>query len=148
VVLSGMNSMEMVQENIDTASDVQISEMGPEEEALFARVVEAINENVKVGCTGCGYCMPCPKGVDIPGIFATYNRWHSENKKSAAWEYIQCNAFRKTSTAASNCVGCGKCEQYCPQALPIRQHLKDAAQALETPKYKLIRKAIEVFHIY
>ena len=148
VVLSGMNSMEMVLENIDTASDVQIGEMGPEEETLFARVVEAINEKVKVGCTGCGYCMPCPKGVDIPGIFATYNRWHSENKKNASWEYIQCNAFRNNSTAASNCVGCGKCEQHCPQALPIRQHLKDAAAVLETPKYKVIRKAIEVFKIY
>ena len=148
VVLSGMNSMEMVQENIDTASDVQIGEMGPEELELYARVVEAINENVKVGCTGCGYCMPCPKGADIPGIFATFNRWHSENKNSASWEYIQCHAFRKTSTAASNCVGCGKCEQHCPQALPIRKHLKDAAAVLETPKYKVIRKAIEVFKIY
>ena len=148
VVLSGMNSMEMVRENIDTANDVQIGEMGREEEQLYARVVEAINENVKVGCTGCGYCMPCPKGVDIPGIFATYNRWNSESKSNASWEYIQCNAFRKTSTAAGNCVGCGKCEQHCPQALPIRQHLKDAAKALETPKYKVIRKAIEIFKIY
>ena len=82
VVLSGMNSMEMVQENIETASNARDGEMGPEEEKLYADVVAAIRENTKVGCTGCGYCQPCPKGVDIPGTFAAYNRWYGEEKFS------------------------------------------------------------------
>lgn len=148
VVLSGMNSDTMVRENIRTAAEARIGELGPEEEALYTRVVKAINENTKVGCTACGYCQPCPKGVDIPGTFAAYNRWYGEDKAGAAKEYLKCTAFRKDSTAASNCVGCGKCEQHCPQGIEIRKNLKDAAQALETPVYKVIRKGIEILKIF
>jgi predicted aldo/keto reductase-like oxidoreductase len=97
---------------------------------------------MKVGCTGCGYCMPCPKGVDIPGVFAAYNRVYSEGKLSGMREYLMCTTLRKTSTRASNCIGCGKCEKHCPQGIPIRQHLKDAQKTLEIPGYGLVAKVI------
>ena len=139
VVLSGMNSMEMVMENIRTASDVQIGELGPEEEALYEQVVKAINESTKVGCTACGYCQPCPKGVDIPGVFAAYNRYYGESKVNALADYVKCTTLRKNSTSASNCIGCGKCEKHCPQGIPIRQELKNAEKVLENPIYKLFR---------
>ena len=144
VVLSGMNSDAMVRENIATASNVQVGEMAEEDNAMLGRVVEAISASLKVGCTACGYCQPCPKGVDIPGTFACYNRVYTEGKSAAVKEYLKCTAFRKDSTAASKCIGCGKCEQHCPQNIEIRKHLKAAEKELETPFYRLFRKAIEL----
>ena len=145
VVLSGMNSMEMVQENIRTASEVTIGEQGESEAALYAAVVKAIHENMKVGCTACGYCQPCPRGVDIPGIFALYNSYYAENKTAAKWDYVKCTTARKNSTAASMCIGCGKCEKHCPQGIAIREELKNAQKVLETPAYKLVSKAMAKF---
>ena len=147
-VLSGMNSMEMLRENVQTASDAKIGEMGAEEEAMFQKVVAAINGKLKVGCTGCSYCMPCPKGVDIPGAFAAYNRMASEGKFAGLREHFMCSAARKDSTAASLCIGCGKCESHCPQGIPIRQELKNVRQDLEGPIYRTARKVVEIFKLY
>ena len=147
-VLSGMNSMEMLRENVQTASDAKIGEMGPEEEAMFQKVVAAINAKLKVGCTGCGYCMPCPKGVDIPGAFAAYNRMASEGKFAGLREHFMCSAARQDSTAASLCIGCGKCESHCPQGISIRQELKNVKKDLEGPLYKTARKVVEIFKLY
>ena len=145
VVLSGMNSDAMVAENIQTASHVSVGELGPEEEALYSRVVKAINEKTKVGCTGCVYCQPCPRGVDIPGTFAIYNRWYGEDKMGAFKEYLKCTTLRKNATAASNCIGCGKCEKHRPQNIEIRRQLKEAQKALEGPVYKICRKFVAWF---
>ncbi len=145
VVLSGMNSDEMVKDNIQTASTVAIGELGTEEEAMLKNVVKAINAKMKVGCTGCGYCMPCPKGVDIPGTFAAYNRRYAEGKFASFSEYIMCTALRKNSTAASNCIECGKCEKHCPQNIEIRKQLKNAKKVLETPIYRATRKFLKLF---
>ena len=148
VVLSGMNTMEMVEENIAAASTASVGELVAEDQAMLRRVVDAIQETMKVGCTACGYCQPCPQNVDIPGVFACYNRVYSENKRAAVLDYMKCTAFRKDSTAASRCIGCGKCEKHCPQGIEIRKHLKDAADVLETPVYKLMRKGIEIIKAF
>ena len=142
VVLSGMNSLEMVQENIATASEARVGELGETEEALYAQVVQAINEKMQVGCTACGYCQPCPKGVDIPGIFALYNSYHAESKVAAQWDYVKCTTLRKNASAASQCIGCGKCEQHCPQGIAIRQELDNARKVLETPVYQVFSKVL------
>ena len=71
-VLSGMNSEAMVRENCRIASQVQAGEFGPAEFALLEQVKAEISRGIKAPCTGCGYCMPCPKGVDIPGTFRCY----------------------------------------------------------------------------
>lgn len=147
-VLSGMNSMEMLEDNIKTASETQIGEMTVGEEQMLAQVVKAINAGMKVGCTGCGYCMPCPKGVDIPGTFAAYNRLASEGKFAGLKEHFMCSAARQDSTAAYNCIGCGKCEKHCPQGISIRQELKNASKALEGPLYRIARKVVELFKLY
>ena len=145
VVLSGMNSDEMVRDNLRTASTVQIGELGPEEEAMLRQVVAAINSKMKVGCTGCGYCMPCPKNVDIPGTFAAYNRRYQEGKFWGFMDYVICTLLRKNPTPASNCIGCGKCEKHCPQHLPIRQKLGEARKELEGPLYRTVRKVLGRF---
>jgi len=139
VVLSGMSTMDMVRENVRIASETEPGTITEQEEAVYARVVKAIREREKVGCTGCGYCQPCPMGVDIPGAFAAYNRWHSEEKTGAFMDYLKCTTFRKNATAVSNCIGCGKCEKHCPQKIEIRKELKAVQKTLETPLYRLIR---------
>jgi len=137
VVLSGMNIEEMVEDNLATASSAQVGDFGAQEQELLKQVIKAFNEKVKVGCTGCAYCMPCPKGVDIPGTFNAYNRYYQDGWFHGLREYFMCTTLRQNSAAASQCIGCGKCEKHCPQMLPIRQHLKDAKKKLEGPVYKV-----------
>lgn len=142
VVLSGMNSDAMVKDNINTAETTQIGEIGPEEEAMLKSVVRAINSKTKVDCTACGYCMPCPKGVDIPGTFAAYNRRYTEGYYEAMYEYMMCTALRKKPATIASCTQCGLCEKRCPQGIEIRTHLQDAKRVLETPIYRIARKII------
>ena len=141
-VLSGMNSLDMVKENLATAQVSHPDSLTPEDRGVYTKVVAAINENMKVGCTGCRYCMPCPKGVDIPGTFAAYNRMASDGYWKALTEYFMITGVRKDYTGPGNCIGCGKCEQHCPQHLPIRQELKNARKALEGIPYRIGRKVL------
>lgn len=136
-VLSGMNSMEMLEENIKNANNARAGEFGPEEEEMLQKVAAAINARMKVGCTGCGYCLPCPKHVDIPGVFSAYNRRYIDGYISGMREYIMCTTLRKDSTSASNCIGCGACEKHCPQEIAIREELKNVRKTLEGPVYKV-----------
>ena len=145
VVLSGMNSMEMVEDNIKTASTTNVGDLSAKDNEMLMRVVKAINSKMKVGCTGCGYCMPCPKNVDIPGAFAHYNRKYAEGWFPAMKEHVMCTALRKTPTSISNCIGCGKCEKHCPQNIPIREKLKEAEKELETPIYRIAKKIAPKF---
>lgn len=147
-VLSGMNSVEMVRENVKNAAEAKAGEFTEREEALLKDVVRAINEKMKVGCTGCGYCMPCPKGVDIPGTFAIYNKRYTDGRRKALQEYMLCTVLRKDSTSASNCVGCGKCEQHCPQHIEVRKELGNAKKALEGPVYQIAKKVASLFLKY
>jgi predicted aldo/keto reductase-like oxidoreductase len=147
-VLSGMNSVAMVKENVKTADASQINELTEEEFTLYKKVVEAINEKIKVPCTGCRYCMPCPKQVDIPGVFSAYNKKYTEGRFHGMVDYMMCTILRKDITSASNCIGCGKCETHCPQGIKIREELKKVQKEMEGPVYKLARKIIPLFMKY
>lgn len=136
VVLSGMNSMEMLQENIRIASQVQADELKPEDFLLIEEVKNAINEKIKVPCTGCSYCMPCPKGVDIPGNFRCYNVSYTDGYKNGFREYFMCTSMRAEKSYASLCVECGKCEAHCPQGIAIRKELKNVKKRMENPAFK------------
>ena len=137
VVLSGMNSIEMVRENCRTASDSEAGQFTAEDFETLRAVTEKIRENEKVGCTGCRYCMPCPKGVDIPGTFSSYNTMFIESKRDGRMQYAQAVGLTKESAFASQCIGCGKCEKHCPQEIPIRKMLKEADKALRPLPYKI-----------
>lgn len=147
-VLSGMNSLEMVEQNVKTVCESPVGCLTESDRRLIEQVKEEIAKKVKVGCTGCGYCMPCPRGVDIPGTFRCYNAMYSEGKQGGRKEYLQCTAFRKDTSSASQCISCGKCEMHCPQQIPIRKELKQAAKELETVRYKAMKTAIQIFHLW
>ncbi len=135
-VLSGMNSLEMIDENVRIASQVRPGEFDESDFQMIEGIKAAIQSKVKVGCTACGYCMPCPKGVDIPGTFRCYNEMFTENKSQGRFEYAQVVGLRKESSFPDQCVGCGKCESHCPQHLEIRRLLKEADKALRPWPYK------------
>ena len=147
-VLSGMNSMEMVEENLRLAASCAPGCMTDSDRELLERVKGAIRQSVKVGCTGCGYCMPCPKGVDIPGTFRCYNAMYSEGKASGRRDYLQCTAMRKDPSSASQCVACGRCAAHCPQSIDIPKELKNASKELETLWYKAAKMAVGIFKLW
>ncbi|MBR5359155.1 MAG: aldo/keto reductase [Clostridiales bacterium] len=136
-VLSGMNSIQMIEENCKTASAAEAGAFGEHEFEMIDKIKAIINEKTKVNCTGCRYCMPCPRGIDIPGIFSCYNHMYSESKSSGRSEYFQTIALRADSAAATQCIKCGKCEQHCPQSIPIRDKLREADKALRPFPYNV-----------
>lgn len=144
-VLSGMNSLEMVDENIRIASEAKVGDFTDDDMKVIAEVVKAIRSNEKVGCTACRYCMPCPKGVDIPGTFYYYNLTTIESKTSARFAFAQNMGMRKDPCFASQCVKCGKCKQHCPQHIDIPEKLAEADKALRPLPYKI---AINIIRKY
>ena len=136
-ILSGMNSTEMVEENCRIASEAAAGSFTGAEQETIETLRALIKENVKIGCTGCRYCMPCPKGVDIPGLFQCYNKIYTENKAEARHEFAQIIGLRKDPAFADQCVECGKCESHCPQHIEIRKMIKVADKELRPFYYKI-----------
>ena len=131
-VLSGMNSIEMITENARTADNAFAGHFSKEDELLVEQVKAEIHKNVKVSCTGCGYCMPCPAGVDIPGCFRAWNTYHTyQNYQLVSWSWEQALGEGKQ---AKNCIKCGKCEAACPQKLSIRKDLEKVQADLDKAK--------------
>ena len=138
VVLSGMNSLEMVDENIRIASDAEPGSFDDSDFALVESVKKIIKEKERVGCTGCRYCMPCPSGVDIPSNFHHWNLMYIEGKKNPVrFEFARNVGLQGKPGFASQCVGCGKCETHCPQHIQIREMLKKADKELRPLPYRL-----------
>lgn len=131
VILSGMSTMEQVEDNLKTFSEFK--PLSEEEKETIDGIVALINSRVQNGCTGCGYCMPCPAGVDIPGNFRVWNTYHmyqNYNMVKGSWERNLGDAKQ-----AKNCVKCGKCEKACPQKLHIREDLAKVQADLEKKEF-------------
>ncbi len=137
VVLSGMNDIAQVEENCRIASEALPNHLTEEDFALYDEILKSIRDKIKVGCTGCGYCQPCPRGVNIPTCFANYNASYSDNYMNAFREYFMCTTLRKDRSNASLCIECGKCEKVCPQHIEIRKELKNVVKRFENPIYKV-----------
>mgnify|MGYP002409182631 CR=1 FL=1 len=132
MVLSGMSTEEQVNENIRIASYAVSASLTEDELKVFDEVKSIMNEKIKVPCTACGYCMPCPHGVNIPGCFSSYNDKFLLEDKLYWWKYAQTlGAFSAEPAFASKCVECGKCELHCPQNIEIRKELKAVAKEME-----------------
>lgn len=136
-VLSGMNSIAMVEENCRIASEAQVGEFEDADFAVLEDVKEAIRQSVRVGCTGCGYCMPCPQGVDIPALFRCYNHMYTEGKNSGRKEYWQTVSLRKEKAFARQCIQCGACERKCPQGIGIREQIHVADRELRPLPWRI-----------
>jgi Predicted oxidoreductases of the aldo/keto reductase family len=137
VVLSGMNDEAHIKENLSIADEALPGSLTAEELDLVKQAARKYKELMKVGCTGCGYCMPCPAGVAIPSCFEVYNKMYlSGNVPEALALYAMRNSgiLRKgVPSYASQCVECGQCLAKCPQNLPIPALLKQVAAELEVP---------------
>ena len=145
VILSGMNSLEMVAENIATADNARPGDLKEADFALLEKVKSIIRNGEKVGCTACRYCMPCPQGVDIPGIFRCYNAMYSDGKTDGRFQFAQTVGLTRQPAFATQCIGCGKCEKHCPQGIPIREKLKEADKALRPLPYKIGINVVRAF---
>ena len=144
-VLSGMNSSEMIEENCNIASTAIAGDFTSDDFALVEDIKKILKQKTKVDCTGCRYCMPCPKNVDIPAIFSSYNNMYTEAKISALADFVRTVGLRKESAFATQCIGCGKCEKHCPQHIPIREKLKEADKKLRPWPIKVAMSVIRLF---
>jgi predicted aldo/keto reductase-like oxidoreductase len=134
VVLSGMNDEAQVEENLRIAEDGYPGSLSAAELDLIGRVVRKYQELMKVDCTGCGYCQPCPSGVDIPGVFDTFNAYHMFGKQQEQQLLYVVRAGGVLSGApmyASQCSRCMDCVEKCPQGLPIPDLLEEVASVFE-----------------
>ncbi|MEW9124041.1 MAG: aldo/keto reductase [Thermotaleaceae bacterium] len=145
VVLSGMNSQEMLEENIRVASESKANSFTREDFELFEHVRDILNEKIKIPCTGCNYCMPCPQGVDIPTCFSCFNDREIEGKYQAIFKYLMQTSLKVQSHNASLCTKCGICEKHCPQNIAIRDELTKVSKTLEGFYYKPVRFIIKKF---
>ena len=124
VVLSGCNEAEQIDENLRIFDTAEAGVMDESELRLMENVRRAYLARTKIGCTGCKYCMPCPNGVNIPGIFSAWNNVSLYCTDPAAdWGLKR---IRENGAGADKCVGCGACEAACPQQLPIIERLRAA----------------------
>jgi uncharacterized protein len=133
VVLSGMNEEAHIDENLKVAETALPGSLTTEELAVVNAARDEYKRLMKVGCTGCGYCMPCPAGVDIPGCFAKYNTYYLfPEDKAAKFHYImQHGGLEGAKSNAGLCRTCGKCEKACPQHLPISSLMKDVSKEMD-----------------
>ncbi len=133
VILSGMSTMEQVEDNLKTFGSFR--PLSEKEQHEIDEIVKLINSRVQNGCTGCNYCMPCPAGVNIPGNFKAWNTYHmyqNYDMVKGRWE-----KELGESAQAKNCIKCGKCEQVCPQKLLIREDLARVQADLDRKEFVL-----------
>lgn len=135
VVLSGMNNEDHISENMRIASEAEPESLTADELALIKQAADKYRELMQVGCTGCGYCMPCPAGVIIPSCFDYFNRMHMFGDEKEAKRLYNIFAggtvTQRGSGLASQCVGCGECLTKCPQKIKIPDMLERVAREME-----------------
>lgn len=132
VALSGMSTMEQVVENIKSADRSGSNTLTKKELELVSRVRERYLEYGFIGCTGCKYCVPCPQGVEIPEIFSLYNQYYIQSKKGRGNEVIEKYGEKvPLESGAKRCAKCGECDEKCPQQLPVRELIAQAARLFE-----------------
>jgi hypothetical protein len=132
VVLSGMTTQEQVEENVKIAGEAEPNSLTDAELDAISQVKSIFKDRLKINCTSCGYCLPCPSGVNIPENFTRYNDYHlfgsPETKGSYQFSY---DAGLIGDERASACIECGICEEHCTQDIPIILELKKVKELYE-----------------
>ena len=142
---SNADGADGLQSNADNTANTKY-EFTEEDFETIEKIKDAINSKKNIPCTGCNYCMPCPFGVDIPGCFKSYNTSYNDGYLAGETEYVMALTLKDETGLASQCKQCGKCEQVCPQKIPIRASLKKVKRRLE-PLYFIIVKKVAA-HFY
>ncbi len=137
-VLSGMNSIEQIDENIAIARKTTPLSLSFEEMETIEYVKRSLRDSLKINCSTCGYCMPCPQGVNIPECMRIYNeKYLFEHKglfNQSLVDYFQyVGGIMGNASNAGMCNGCGKCLRKCPQKLDIISELKKVKKEFEFP---------------
>ena len=133
-VLSGLNEESHIEENLRLAGEVLSGALTPDELQLYREAADKYRSLMKVGCTGCGYCLPCPAGVNIPFCFSYYNSYNlfkGNLRSKLQYVIFTSGLYGGGSSQASRCIRCGKCEKACPQHLPVRRHLEEVRGVME-----------------
>ncbi|MCJ7741145.1 MAG: aldo/keto reductase [Methanoregula sp.] len=144
VVLSGMNDEKHIAENLKTCEDAFSGSMTADELATIDAIAGTYKRPMRVGCTGCGYCMPCPFGVNIPQCFNLYNDYHDYHmgfkhlKIRAMYGMGLMGGIGRTHAHASLCKNCGKCMKTCPQHIMIPEELKKVSIILSGFRTKMM----------
>jgi predicted aldo/keto reductase-like oxidoreductase len=133
VVLSGMNSTEQLEENIRLAENAKPTMFSAEDAQAVKDAVGIVRKSYKIPCTGCNYCQPCTKGINIPACFAAYNVSYTEGLGTALQQYLNTSGLVQQSGRhyASDCISCGVCEKKCPQHIAIPEEMKKVKRRLE-----------------
>lgn len=138
-----MNSMNMLEENLRIAKEAEAGDLTEENMAVIDEVKKAIRSASRIPCTGCRYCMPCPYGVDIPGVFRCYNSSYIDGYLKGLKTYIMVTSMGDKRANAGLCVRCGRCREHCPQSIDIPNEMKSVRMRLENPAYKISRSVMK-----
>jgi predicted aldo/keto reductase-like oxidoreductase len=132
LLLSGMGELSQLEENLKLADAARPGMLGEGDRNVYRRVLDLLNQSYKIRCTGCNYCMPCPRGVNIPGCFAAYNTSCAIGYVAGMQQFITSSALTsERSSSPSLCVACGVCESRCPQHLKIIKSLAQVRRKME-----------------
>ncbi len=145
VVLSGMNEEEHILENIKVTNDTKVNSMNSDELKLIDDVRDIYQKLMKVSCTGCNYCMPCPLKIDIPETFSLYNsKYFFGNSFKTKVKYIarSTGLMGRDVNGVNKCINCNKCKRHCPQNIDIPTKLKEADKELNSKFLNIIFKFI------
>jgi predicted aldo/keto reductase-like oxidoreductase len=146
ILLSGMNEERQLEENLALADRARPGMLGPQDMDAYRRVLEFLNRSCRIRCTGCNYCMPCPRGVNIPGCFSAYNTSFSIGFVAGMQQFITSTGLASERPGGpSLCVRCGKCEQHCPQHLPVVRHLAEVRKRMEPLWFRVLGCMVRAF---
>jgi predicted aldo/keto reductase-like oxidoreductase len=146
VVLSGMNDISQLEENIRLAENVKEGMLSADDLDVYAKVLAVFNAAFKIHCTGCNYCMPCPKGVNIPGSFASYNTTFSMGFMAGMQQFVSSTGLTSDKWGSPQlCVKCGKCESHCPQHLPIIKNLGVVRRKMEPLWFRAVESIARAY---
>lgn len=144
MALSGMSCISQIEENCATAAEAGPGSLSDAELAAYDRAVSILMQGVRIPCNKCGYCMPCPKGVNIPDCITCYNVSYLFDRISGIAQYTQVTGqWTPLRSDASKCTACGKCEALCPQKIAISKELvrvrRRMLSFLIIPLYRFMR---------